>query len=116
MGSQISKLRNGLFKIDDTREKVEKMSVDLEVAKVKVVAFQKECEEYLVTLVQQKREAEEMQKSVTAYSYRIKQEEAKCMTMAQNAQKDLDEAVPALEAAMKVTNLHITLPSFLPLA
>lgn len=58
----MSKLRNGLFKIDDTRVKVEAMSVELEEAKKKVAEFQKECEEYLCIIVQQKREADEQQK------------------------------------------------------
>ena len=92
--------RNGLFKIDDTREKVEKMSVELEEAKVKVAAFQKQCDEYLVTLVQQKKSADEQQKTVSATSEKIAQEELKCKAIADNAQRDLDEAVPALEAAM----------------
>ena len=64
--------------------------------------FQKQCEEYLVVIVQQKREADEQQKSVAAYSEKISAEEVKCKTMADNAQRDLDEAVPALDEAMKV--------------
>jgi hypothetical protein len=51
-----------LFKIDETREKVEVMSLELEDAKKKVAEFQKQCEEYLVIIVQQKREADEQQK------------------------------------------------------
>ncbi len=47
---------------DDTRSKVEAMSVELEEAKKKVAEFQKQCEEYLVVIVQQKREADEQQK------------------------------------------------------
>ena len=101
IGGQVKKLRNGLFKIDDTREKVEKMSVDLEEAKVKVAAFQKQCDEYLVTLVQQKKQADEQQKQVSATSEKIAQEEIKCKAIADNAQRDLDEATPALEAAVK---------------
>ena len=62
MGDAANKLKNGLFKIDETREKVEKMSVELEEAKTKVAQFQKQCEEYLVVIVQQKREADEQQK------------------------------------------------------
>lgn len=62
LGEQVSKLRNGLFKIDDTREKVEGMSVELEEAKKQVATFQKQCDEYLVIIVQQKREADEQQK------------------------------------------------------
>ncbi|XP_076804743.1 dynein axonemal heavy chain 2-like [Clavelina lepadiformis] len=101
LGDQVSKLRNGLFKIDDTRSKVEAMSIELEEAKTKVAQFQKQCEEYLVVIVQQKREADEQQKAVAAYSERIAGEEVKCKQMADNAQRDLDEAIPALEEATK---------------
>ncbi|MEQ2203297.1 hypothetical protein XENOCAPTIV_028271 [Xenoophorus captivus] len=65
LGEQVSKLRNGLFKISDTREKVEAMTLDLEEAKKQV-----------------------------------------CKAMAENAQMELDKALPALEEALKV-------PSFL---
>ena len=62
LGDARDKLRNGLSKIDDTREKVEKMSIELEDAKTKVAQFQKQCDEYLVVIVHQKREADEQQK------------------------------------------------------
>ena len=38
------------------------MSVELEDVKQKVAQFQKQCEEYLVVIVSQKREADEQQK------------------------------------------------------
>ena len=41
---------------------VESMSIELEEAKKKVAEFQKQCEEYLVVIVQQKRDADEQQK------------------------------------------------------
>lgn len=41
---------------------VESMSIELEDAKTKVAQFQKQCEEYLVVIVQQKRDADEQQK------------------------------------------------------
>ena len=41
---------------------VEKMTVELEEARVKVAQFQKQCEEYLVVIVQQKMDADEQQK------------------------------------------------------
>lgn len=63
VGDQINKLRNGLFKISDTREKVEAMSVELEEAKKQVAEFQIQCEEYLSVIVQQKREADKQQKA-----------------------------------------------------
>ncbi|XP_078057018.1 dynein axonemal heavy chain 2 [Mustelus asterias] len=101
LSTQANKLRNGLSKIDDTRDKVEVMSVELEEAKVKVAEFQKQCEEYLVIIVQQKREADEQQKTVSSHSEKIAAEEIKCKIMAQGAQKELDEAMPALQEAMK---------------
>ena len=69
LGDAASKLKNGLSKIDETREKVEKMSVELEDVKTKVVQFQKQCEEYLVVIVSQKREADEQQKVGTGGYY-----------------------------------------------
>ncbi|XP_043933259.1 dynein axonemal heavy chain 2 [Protopterus annectens] len=101
LGEQVSKLQNGLFKIDETRKKVEAMSVELEESKKKVAEIQKQCEEYLVTIVQQKREADEQQKTVAANSEKIASEEIKCKAMAENAQKDVEEALPALEEAVK---------------
>uniref|UniRef100_F6YZ23 Dynein axonemal heavy chain 2 n=1 Tax=Monodelphis domestica TaxID=13616 RepID=F6YZ23_MONDO len=98
---QANKLRTGLFKIDETRQKVQVMSLELEEAKQKVAEFQKQCEEYLVIIVQQKREADEQQKAVTANSEKIAVEEVKCQALADNAQKDLEEALPALEEAMR---------------
>lgn len=47
IGSAALKLKNGLSKLDDTRESVEKISVELEVSKKQVAAFQKQCEGYL---------------------------------------------------------------------
>ena len=39
-----------------------------------------------------------------ARSEKIAEEEEKCRDMAENAQRDLDEALPALEEAMKVSS------------
>ena len=62
LGDAANKLKNGLSKLVETREKVEAMSVELQEAKIKVAEYQKQCEEYLVVIVQQKREADEQQK------------------------------------------------------
>uniref|UniRef100_A0A8P4KIS1 Dynein axonemal heavy chain 2 n=1 Tax=Dicentrarchus labrax TaxID=13489 RepID=A0A8P4KIS1_DICLA len=101
LGEQVSKLRNGLFKISDTREKVEAMSVELEEAKKQVAKFKIQCDEYLSDIVQQRIEGDRQQKAVSANSEKIGAEELQCKAMAENAQRDLDEALPALEEAMK---------------
>ncbi len=41
-------------------------------------------------------------KTVSANSEKIGAEELQCKALAENAQRDLDEALPALEEAMKV--------------
>ncbi|KAK7469836.1 hypothetical protein BaRGS_00036165, partial [Batillaria attramentaria] len=99
LSEKADKLRNGLSKIDDTRVKVQKMSVELEDAKVKVVQFQAECDEYLKVLVAQKQEADEQQKAVSVTSARIREEGKKCEEIAESAQRDLDAALPALQEA-----------------
>ena len=43
------------------------MSIELEDAKTKVAEFQKQCEEYLVVIVQQKRDADDQQKVKTFF-------------------------------------------------
>jgi len=47
------------------------MSIELEEAKTKVAQFQKQCEEYLVVIVQQKRDADEQQKVEFRFSHRL---------------------------------------------
>lgn len=86
------------------------MSVELEQTKAQLAIFQKECDEYLVVIVQQKRDSEEQEKTVTARSKKIGEEEEKCSVLASAAQKDLDEALPALEEAVKVCTYTHSLP------
>lgn len=45
------------------------MSIELEDAKTKVAQFQKQCEEYLVVIVQQKRDADDQQKVRKVFSF-----------------------------------------------
>ncbi|KAI8894261.1 dynein heavy chain and region D6 of dynein motor-domain-containing protein [Globomyces pollinis-pini] len=101
IGDAAGKLKNGLSKLDDTRENVQKISVELEVSKKTVAQFQKQCEDFLVVIVQQKREADDTAKSVAAKADKLGVEEAEVKLVADAAQADLDEAIPALNAATK---------------
>uniref|UniRef100_A0A1I8HFN9 AAA domain-containing protein n=1 Tax=Macrostomum lignano TaxID=282301 RepID=A0A1I8HFN9_9PLAT len=92
--SSSQKLKNGLSKIDETREKVEVMSEELEKDKKKVAEFQRQCEEFLVIIVQQKREADDQQKQVAQTKERISVDEAK-------GDASPGAAVKALEALNK---------------
>ncbi|XP_054656624.1 dynein axonemal heavy chain 2 [Dunckerocampus dactyliophorus] len=101
LGEQVSKLQNGLFKISDTGEKVAAMTVQLEEANKQVADYQKECDEYLTVIVQQTREADTQQKTVSAKKEKIAAEEMQCKALAENALRELDEALPALDEATK---------------
>ncbi|KAJ1537343.1 Dynein heavy chain 2, axonemal, partial [Nowakowskiella sp. JEL0078] len=101
IGDAALKLKNGLSKLDDTKKNVEKISVELEVAKKQVVQYQKQCEDYLVIIVQQKREADEQAKGVAAKAEKLGGEEEEVRAVAEAAQADLDLAMPALNAAVK---------------
>jgi dynein heavy chain len=90
------KLSNGLIKLDETRLKVEEMSVTLEDTKKLVAKLQKECEEYLMVMVQRKQDANEKAKVVAAKSEKIAQEEAEIKEIASAAQIDLDKALPGI--------------------
>lgn len=48
---------------------------------------------------------------MSAKSEKIGAEELECKAMAENAQKDLNEALPALEEAMKVGLCPVCIPS-----
>ncbi len=101
IGDAAVKLKNGLSKLDDTRKNVEEISIELEVSKKQVAQFQKQCEDFLVVIVQQKREADETAKSVAAKAEKLGVEEVEVKLVAENAQADLDLALPALNAATK---------------
>nr|CAD7438227.1 unnamed protein product [Timema bartmani] len=73
----------------------------LEYPLFSVAEFQQQCDEYLVIILTQRREADEQAKSVAARSLRIGEEELACKKMADLAQADLSEAMPAFEEAIK---------------
>ncbi|KAJ3335866.1 Dynein heavy chain 2, axonemal [Gonapodya sp. JEL0774] len=100
LGQSCLRLRNGLEKLDETQVNVKSMSADLEVARKQVAQYQKQCEDYLVVIVQQKRDADEQAKQVLARTEKLMMEEEEVRAVAQAAQADLDLAMPALNAAL----------------
>ena len=95
-----NKLKNGLTKLEESRAQVEKMSTQLEERKLVVAQKNKDCSDLLVIIVSERRVADEQRKQVEAESERIYKEEIETSRIADDAQKDLDEALPALAKAM----------------
>ena len=94
------KLRNGVTKLVEARDEVETMSAELEIKKIQVDKAQKDCEEMLVGIVNDKRSADEKRKHVEAEAERIGREELETKAIADEAERDLGVALPALEKAM----------------
>ena len=101
LSDSADKLANGLAKLEESREQVEVMSGELELKKVVVAQSQKDCEELLVMIVSERRDADEKKKSVEADQERIGKEADECNKIAADAKADLDVAMPALAKAMK---------------
>ena len=76
--SSANKLANGLAKLTDASEQVAELSKELEVKKVIVAQSQKDCEDLLVTIVSERRVADEQKKQVEADSERIGIEAKEC--------------------------------------
>jgi len=104
LASKANKLRNGLFKIDDTSEKVAGMTVDLEKATKIVQAYTVECDQFLEVILKQTSIADQQKIEVDAKSIKIKEEEIVCQELYRLAMIDLEKALPALEEAMEVNN------------
>ena len=89
-----SKLANGLAKLTDASEQVAELSKELEVKKVIVAQSQKDCEDLLVTIVSERRVADEQKKQVEADSERIGTEAKECKAISDDAEADLGTPPP----------------------
>ncbi|KAL2735253.1 dynein axonemal heavy chain 2 [Vespula squamosa] len=103
LADQANKLRGGIFKIDDTQAKVNEMAAELEITQEQVQTSTRECEEFLVTIVNQRRDADDAQKMVTAKSLRIAEEQKECKKLEEIARADLATVEPALNEAIKAS-------------
>jgi len=100
IGASADKLRNGLNKLDDAKEQVGTMSAELEIKSEICVKKSKECEELLHVIVQERSKADAAQVAVESDSKRIQTEAAETKIISDDATRDLEKAMPALEAAM----------------
>ncbi len=59
---EYNRLQMGIIKVAETREKVAEISLELEKKKVLVTQLQRECEEFLGKIVEQKNSASERER------------------------------------------------------
>ena len=101
LGAQRDKLASGLAKLDAAREEVAEKSVELNVTKDAVAEASADCDKLLLRIVQDKRVADDKAAEVEAERERISHEATIATSIAEEAEADLNEAMPKLELAMR---------------
>ena len=100
-----NKLRGGTLKLDETSVQVGEMTVVAQEKQVVVAAAKTECEELLVTIVADKRVADDQEKRVSAEAAKIGRDAEEANAIAAECQAGLDQAMPALNAAQAALNV-----------
>jgi dynein heavy chain, axonemal len=104
--TSLEKFERGLLKINETEKKVAVLSEELQVNQEQVTAFQAECDEFIKQIQIQTSETDVAKATVGEQSKKIALEENTCMELAEQAQLDLNKAMPALDAAVKVSYIY----------
>ena len=99
--NQRSKLRNGLSRLDEARSQVEQMSAEAEVARAEVSKQQKVCEELMINIAKERKNADEQQVTIEAQTVKIEKEKEETLQLAADAEAELKKAEPALIAAQE---------------
>ncbi|KAG2485619.1 hypothetical protein HYH03_015682 [Edaphochlamys debaryana] len=95
------RLEVGLSKLIDTAAQVEVMQKELQDLQPVLAATAKEVEDMMVVITNDKKEADETKKSVEQQEKDANEQAARAKQIAEDAQRDLDEALPALERALE---------------
>ena len=99
-----SRLQNGVDKIIATKEQVAGMQEQLVALKPQLEKTQTEVEAMMVTITADKKSADETKVVVQQEEQVANQKAAETKAIADDAQRDLDEALPALESAVACLN------------
>jgi dynein heavy chain len=101
IAAQRDRYANGLAKLEDTREKVGVMQVQLEELQPALKVAKKETDELLETIKHQQIEAEQTKKIVAAEEKVCNAQAADAMELKETCETQLAKAIPALESAVK---------------
>jgi len=104
VGTLKNRLRVGLDKLIATAEQVEDLQVKLTAMEPVLIKTQGEVEVMIVNIDKDKKDAAETQTIVAAEEEAAQTKAAETKAIADDAQRDLDEALPALEEAVKCLN------------
>lgn len=102
--SKRSRLQNGVDKIIATKAQVAGMQEQLVALKPQLKKTQTEVEEMMQQITRDKKDADETKAIVEKEEQSANAKAAETREIADDAQRDLDEALPALEAAVQCLN------------
>jgi dynein heavy chain len=94
--NQRNKLRNGLSKLDDARKQVEIMSAESEIKRIEVSKQQKVCEDLMINIAKERKNADEKQVFIEAQTIKVEKEKEETEELAADADRELKKAEPAL--------------------
>jgi dynein heavy chain len=101
VGTKANRLQIGLDKLASTKSMVGGMKEELAILKPQLVQTTKEVEEMMVHIAAEKEEADKVKAKVEVEEKIATEKATKTQAIKDDAQKDLDEALPALDEAVK---------------
>ncbi|KAL7754338.1 hypothetical protein RI367_000319 [Sorochytrium milnesiophthora] len=101
LGASRDRLRNGLQKLAETNELVAKMQITLEQLGPELKQKAGDVEALMIKISKDQEVADGVRKTVSEEEAVVKEQAGQTEAIARDAQRDLDEAMPALEAAYK---------------
>ncbi|KAI9224248.1 dynein heavy chain and region D6 of dynein motor-domain-containing protein [Blastocladiella britannica] len=101
IGASRDRLKNGLQKLAETNDLVASMQVTLTQLGPELKVKAADVETLMIKIAKDQEVADGVKKTVAEEEKFVKQQAAQTEAIAREAQKDLDEALPALEAAYK---------------
>lgn len=99
--NQRTKLRNGLDKLDQARQTVEKMAAEAEIKRIDVSKAQKAAEDLVINIAKERKIADEKQVHIEGETVKIEKEKEETIELAADADRELKKAEPALLEAQK---------------
>ncbi|KAJ3101998.1 Dynein heavy chain 6, axonemal [Phlyctochytrium planicorne] len=101
LGFSRDRLRNGLNKLAETNELVAKMQIELEQLGPELKVKAADVENLMVKIAKDQETADGVRKVVSEEETMVREKAKATEAIAEEAQKDLDQALPALQAAYK---------------
>ncbi|KAJ3321819.1 Dynein heavy chain 6, axonemal [Boothiomyces sp. JEL0866] len=101
LGTARDRLRNGLNKLAETNELVANMQIELNVLGPELKVKAADTEELMIKIAKDQETADGVRKIVSEEEAIVREAASQTEAIANDAQRDLDAAIPALESAFK---------------